>query len=252
MSTRGRALLDDAVGGDLLARADDEAVADRELLDGHAALGAVGVEDRDVLGAELEQRLQRRAGAALGARLEVAAGEEERRHDRRPSRGRSGRRRRRASGMSVEGHPHVVHAGVAEEQRVQRPEPGRRASPSADQRVHRRRAVPEVRPGGAVERPGAPQDDRASRAAATATASCRTAAPGSSTSAARGPRGRPRRRAGGAAAAVASGSASGAPPAASRRGQRRPVAGGLDGRDELLGGDGGRGRSSTRPSRSRS
>ena len=35
-STALRALLDDAVGGDLLARADDEAVADRELLDRHA------------------------------------------------------------------------------------------------------------------------------------------------------------------------------------------------------------------------
>ena len=67
------ALLDDAVGGDLLARAHDEAVADGELLDGDAALGPVRVEDRDVLGAQLEQRGQGRAGAALGARLEVAA-----------------------------------------------------------------------------------------------------------------------------------------------------------------------------------
>ena len=63
----GRARLDDAVGRDLLAGAHDEAVADGELLDRHAALGAVGVEDRDVLGAELEQRGQRRPGAALGA-----------------------------------------------------------------------------------------------------------------------------------------------------------------------------------------
>ena len=63
---RARALLDDAVGGDLLAGAHDEAVADRELLDRDAALGAVGVEDGDVLGAELQQRLQRGAGAALG------------------------------------------------------------------------------------------------------------------------------------------------------------------------------------------
>ena len=98
MSTALSALLDDAVGGDLLARADDEAVADRELLDRDAALGAVGVEDRDVLGAELEQRLQRGAGAALGLGLEVAAGEQERRDDRRRSRGRSGRRPRPASG----------------------------------------------------------------------------------------------------------------------------------------------------------
>ena len=67
MSTAERPVLDDAVGGDLLAGTDDEAVADGELLDRDAALGAVGVEDRDVLGAELEQRLQRGAGAALGA-----------------------------------------------------------------------------------------------------------------------------------------------------------------------------------------
>ena len=71
------AVLDGAVGGDLLAGADDEAVAGLQLLDRDAALAAVGVEDRDVLGAELEQRLQRGAGAALGARLEVAAGEDE-------------------------------------------------------------------------------------------------------------------------------------------------------------------------------
>ena len=73
----GVAVLDDAVGGDLLAGTDDEAVADLQLLDRDAALGAVVVEDRDVLGAELEQRLQRGAGAALGARLEVAAGQDE-------------------------------------------------------------------------------------------------------------------------------------------------------------------------------
>ena len=98
MSTALRALLDDAVGGDLLAGADDEAVADRELLDRDAALGAVGVEDGDVLGAELQQRRQRGAGAALGPGLEVAAGEQERRDDARRSRGRSGRRPRPGSG----------------------------------------------------------------------------------------------------------------------------------------------------------
>ena len=52
-----------------------------ELLDGDAALAAVGVEHRDVLGAELQQRLQRGAGAALGPGLEVAPGEQERRDD---------------------------------------------------------------------------------------------------------------------------------------------------------------------------
>ncbi len=75
---RRRAVLDDAVGGDLLARPHDEAVADGELLDRDALLDAVA-EDGDVLGAELEQRPQRGAGAALGPGLEVAAGEDERR-----------------------------------------------------------------------------------------------------------------------------------------------------------------------------
>ena len=59
----------------------DEALAGAQLLDGDAPLGPVGIEDRDVLGAELEQRLERGARAALGARLEVAAGEDERGDD---------------------------------------------------------------------------------------------------------------------------------------------------------------------------
>ena len=75
---RRRAVLDDAVGGDLLARSHDEAVADGELVDRDALLDAVA-QDGDVLGAELEQRPQRGAGAALGPGLEVAAGEDERR-----------------------------------------------------------------------------------------------------------------------------------------------------------------------------
>ena len=72
---RRAALLDDAVGGDLLARADDEAVADGELLDRDAARPVERASTS--LAPELEQRLQRGAGAALGARLEVAAGEDE-------------------------------------------------------------------------------------------------------------------------------------------------------------------------------
>ena len=70
------ALDDDAVGGDLLAGADDEAVADGELVDRDPHLGAVA-EHGDVLGAELEQGPQGGAGAALGPGLEVAAGEDE-------------------------------------------------------------------------------------------------------------------------------------------------------------------------------
>ena len=73
---RRRAVVDDAVGGDLLARAHDEAVADGELVDRDARLVAVA-EHGDVLGAELEQRAQGGAGAALGPGLEVAAGEDE-------------------------------------------------------------------------------------------------------------------------------------------------------------------------------
>ena len=91
---------------------------------GDAALGAVGVEHRHVLRAQLQQRLQRGAGAALGARLEVAPGEQERGDD-------AGRLEVDLVGAlarvgdDVERHPHVVHPGVAEEQRVQRPQPGR-------------------------------------------------------------------------------------------------------------------------------
>ncbi len=72
------ALDDDAVGGDGLARADDEQVAAGELRDRDALLaggaGAVA-EHRDVLGAQVEQGPQGGAGAALGAGLEPAADE---------------------------------------------------------------------------------------------------------------------------------------------------------------------------------
>ena len=57
----------------------DEAVADDELVDRDALLDTVA-QDGDVLGPELEQRLQRRAGAPLGPGLELAAGQDERRH----------------------------------------------------------------------------------------------------------------------------------------------------------------------------
>ena len=46
-------------------------------------------------------------------------------------------------------------ARVAQEQRVQRP-PERGEHPDRDERVHGRRAVPQVRPGRVVERPRAP------------------------------------------------------------------------------------------------
>ncbi len=52
----GRPLLDNAVGGDLLAGPHDEPVTDAQLVDRDAPLAAVGAEHRHVLGAELEQR----------------------------------------------------------------------------------------------------------------------------------------------------------------------------------------------------
>src|SRR4051812_49326087 len=92
---------------DLLAGADHEAVTDLELLDRDAALAAVGVQNGDVLGAELEQRGERGAGAALGLRLEVAAREQERGDDaRRLQVDLVGALTR--LGNQVEGHAHVV------------------------------------------------------------------------------------------------------------------------------------------------
>ncbi len=153
------ALLDDAVGRDLLAGADEEAVADGEPLDRDQLLGAVGVQPRDLLRAELQQRSEGGAGAALGARLEVAAGEDEDGH-------RGGRLEVDVLGAvaggareQVEAHSHPGHAGVAEEERVERPQPGGEHA-DRDERVHRRGRVLRVEPGGAVERPRAPDDDR--------------------------------------------------------------------------------------------
>ena len=79
----GVALLDHTVGGDLLARTDQELVADGELLgrDPHLVRSFRAVpEDGDVLGAQLEQCPQRGPGPPLRASLEVAAGQDEGRH----------------------------------------------------------------------------------------------------------------------------------------------------------------------------
>ena len=109
------------------------------------------------LAPELEQRLQRRAGAALGPRLEVAAGEDERRHDGgdlevdvsapAPRRGRArtpsacrSRRRRRGTARTRPDHaasvPMLISVSIV-------------AAPWR-----------EVRPRRPVERPAAPQHDR--------------------------------------------------------------------------------------------
>ncbi len=62
-------------------------------------------------------------------------------------------------GHEVDAHAGVGRPGGAEQERVDRPAVGGEHA-EADQRVHRGRAVPEVDPGGAVERPGPPQHDR--------------------------------------------------------------------------------------------
>ena len=101
----------------------DEAIADLQLADRDAPLAPVRVEHRDVLGSELEQRRERGAGAALRARLEVAAGQDQRRDD-------GGDleidrvARRRARRDQLERHAHLRQARVEEEERDHRPAPG--------------------------------------------------------------------------------------------------------------------------------
>ena len=175
---RRGALLDDAVGRDLLARPHDEAITDRELGDRNEVLGAARIEHRRLLRAELEQGPQRGAGTPPRTRLEVPAGEDERRHD--------GRDlevdpvvARRAREHHVEWHAHVRAPGPEKAQRDDRPAPcGERAE--TDQRVHRGRAMTQApaRPRGGTASP--PRGRPASRAAARPTASSRTAATGSS------------------------------------------------------------------------
>ena len=134
-----------------------------------------------------------------------------------------------ALGMSVEAHAHAGHRrrrrGTARTATTAR----RRAMPSADQRVHRRGAVAQVRPRGAVERPRAPEHDRRGERAAPATASCRTAAPGSSRAAAPAATSSARDDQPACAAARLVGSSASSASPASSAGSARLVAGGLDG-----------------------
>ena len=135
---RRLAFLHDAVGCDLLAGANDEAVADLQLCDGDEHLLAVA-EHPGLLRAELEQRAHGRTGATLGALLQVPA-DQDQRHD---------------HGTDLE-----VHLGVdAANEHDGRPRPrGERAD--RDQRVHRDRAMARVAECGAVERPAGPEHDR--------------------------------------------------------------------------------------------
>ncbi len=79
----GAALLDDAVRRTFSPGTNDEPVADLKLARSATRRSTPSVvEDVRLLRAELQQRLERGAGAALGPRLEVAAGEDEDGHDR--------------------------------------------------------------------------------------------------------------------------------------------------------------------------
>ena len=156
---RGGAQLDHSVRGDPLARAHDEAIPDRELGDGDAALAAVDASSTDASLAPSSRRLREGgSGAALGAHLEVAAGQQE-------GGDHGGHLEVDVVGAGagvdheIEAHPHVRIARAEEEQGHHRPAPrGERAD--RDERVHGRRPVAQVGPGGAVEGPPAPEHDR--------------------------------------------------------------------------------------------
>ena len=157
---RGAALDHHAVGGHLLARTDHERVLDRQVLHRYADLAA-RTQHRDVLRPELQQRPQRRPGAALRPGLGVAPGQQERGD---PGRGLEVDVARTAPAHQgqLERVPHSDHPGSAQEQGVERPgERGKHTD--GNQRVHRRGPVPEVRPGRPVEGQRAPHHHRRSQ-----------------------------------------------------------------------------------------
>jgi hypothetical protein len=153
---RGRALDHDTVGRDLLPRPHHEQVADGEVSHRDAGLEAVA-QQGDVLGAHGHQGTQRGTGPRLGARLEVAAGEDEDGHGRGDLEVHVGTSTGPV-GEQLEAHRRAGHPRVGEEQRVETPGV-RRPDAEADQRVHRRGPVPQVHPRGPVEGPRAPHDD---------------------------------------------------------------------------------------------
>ncbi len=149
-----------AIGGDLLARANHELVADGQLTDRDALLGTASAH-RHILGAEFQHRSQCRTCAAPGPGLEISAGQNQ---------GGDSR-----GGLEIDvpasiGAPDrqlecVCHARCARgtpEQRVHRP-PQRRQGSHRDQGVHGRGPVAQVRPRRPMERPCAPEDHRRSQ-----------------------------------------------------------------------------------------
>ena len=142
----------DAVGRDLLARAHHEPLSDPQLV------------DRDLLARLEPARCGRRARAAPAARRTSAAWRASRSTCRaaaaRSPRPRSrSRRARRSRCRCPPSRTCPTAAGVEEHERDHRPQPGR-DGPDGHERVHRDGAVAQVRPGGAVVRPPAPEHDR--------------------------------------------------------------------------------------------
>ncbi|MDF9817189.1 hypothetical protein M2266_006502 [Streptomyces sp. SPB162] len=153
---RRTALLHDPVRGDLLARPDDEDVADRQVGNRNPRLATVA-QDADILGSDLQQSPQRGARAAFGARLEKASGQDER--------GDTG------GGLQVdiaaavtagdgqfEGVRHTGGSGSSEEQGPEGPDESSQCA-DRDERVHGGGAMPQIGPSGLVEGRGRVADD---------------------------------------------------------------------------------------------
>ena len=110
---------DDTVGRDGLAGAHHEAIVDLKLADGHAHLDAIA-QHGGIARCQVEQGVERLTRRALGARLEVAAEQDEdgdgggdlEVHFVRTSLGPA---------QQLQGHRHAGHAGLAEEEGVQAP-----------------------------------------------------------------------------------------------------------------------------------
>ena len=164
-STAERPAIDDAVGGDLLARADDEAVADLSSSIGTSRSTPSVPEDRRLLGAELWPGRAGRRPRGASPEPRSSGRRAGTRPRPRPPRGRSGSSSRTRR-QELERHLHAGLACVEEEERDDRPAPGGERA-EGDQGVHRRRPVPQVLPGREVEGPARPENDRGRRAAVT-------------------------------------------------------------------------------------
>ena len=134
---RRRALADDAVGGDLLAGADDEQVADGEVGDRQQELAPVP-KHAHLVRSELEQRPDRVARAPLRAGLEDAPEQDQGRHDR--------------------GDLEVGIGVQAGDEHDGRPRPGRERA-QRDQRLHRGHSVAGAPQRRAVDAPPRVEDD---------------------------------------------------------------------------------------------